>query len=379
VRRGQLPRLARFRPAMTCMWIPRSLTRRASNSFAFRLVNGPWPVFPSSPWKALAAFGSDKMADRSTSQSWIVVSTTFVAFLTGFMLGVYSIRGYLISPALVEERRRNNADPVESEESDIDEDDTILDHAPNWANGEEADRRDGLRQRKKETAQAAKSATPVEDGDPNEECKLVLVVRTDLGMTKGKAETCFSWNQWLEAYRLCYHRQDCCPMFTRDSCVLQDPFPSSPEESCFQRGSKTAEMGETGTGKDCGSNQERGRNASTDGHRTEPRYHRGSHPRCGQNTDRSRQHDSTWCRSCSQESCRQGHIPLEAVMMLSLLFLGVIATSSAPHNVVDTMYIYQDRKKAQLERRNEIAANSITVCREKELFGNAYSAAGEFK
>jgi PTH2 family peptidyl-tRNA hydrolase len=120
------------------------------------------------------------MSDRETTR--IIISTSIVALLTGFLFGVYTIRGYIISPGLTEERRANFNDPVESEESDVDEDDTILDHAPNWENGEEADRRQGLRAR----AQAAPAAArPEPIVDATEECKLVLVVRTDLGMTKG--------------------------------------------------------------------------------------------------------------------------------------------------------------------------------------------------
>ncbi|KAK0634698.1 peptidyl-tRNA hydrolase PTH2-domain-containing protein [Bombardia bombarda] len=132
----------------------------------------------------------------------VVLSTSIVALLTGFMLGIYSIRGYIISPSLAAERAANYTDPVESDESDVDEDDTILDHAPNWANAEDADRRQGLRadgpkestktsskksSSKKSFAAVAASA-PVAAADPKitEECKLVLVVRTDLGMTKGK-------------------------------------------------------------------------------------------------------------------------------------------------------------------------------------------------
>lgn len=120
--------------------------------------------------------------------SIVVVSTSMVALISGFLVGVYSIRGYLISPALEAEREGNYKDPIESEESDIDEDDTILDHAPNWTNGEEADRRQGLRESgassgTKTRAPAAKP--PVAAPKANEECKLVLVVRTDLGMTKG--------------------------------------------------------------------------------------------------------------------------------------------------------------------------------------------------
>lgn len=144
------------------------------------------------------------MADRTvTFTTGMIVSTSIVAFISGFMLGMYSIRGYLfISPSLESERRQILTDMPESDESDIDEDDTILDHAPNWANGEDADRRDGLRvpepkktkkskaakkdEYKDEKAETTASAhPPVAEGTANEECKLVLVVRTDLGMTKG--------------------------------------------------------------------------------------------------------------------------------------------------------------------------------------------------
>jgi PTH2 family peptidyl-tRNA hydrolase len=133
-----------------------------------------------------------KAAERSQV---ILITTTFASFFTGFLLGIYSIRGYLISPELAAERRGNYTDPVESEESDVDEDDTILDHAPNWSNGEEADRKQGLRAPKeevkkkadKEAKEVKKAAAKEEDiGNPNEDCKLVLVVRTDLGMTKGR-------------------------------------------------------------------------------------------------------------------------------------------------------------------------------------------------
>ena len=108
--------------------------------------------------------------------SAVVVGTTIVTLITGFLLGVWSVQGYIISPSLAEERRRNLHDPVESDQSDVDEGDTLLDHAPNWANGPQADRRQGL------SASAPRSAVR----DSGEECKLVLVVRTDLGMTKGR-------------------------------------------------------------------------------------------------------------------------------------------------------------------------------------------------
>lgn len=139
------------------------------------------------------------MAETETFQ--LVLFTSSVALVTGFGLGVYAIRGYLISPELAAQRQGNLHDPVESDESDVDEDDTVLDHAPNWANGADADRRDGLSQAskdqkrkqqqqqleaaKKKEQEAEEAAAPIADNG-KEECKLVLVVRTDLGMTKGK-------------------------------------------------------------------------------------------------------------------------------------------------------------------------------------------------
>lgn len=127
----------------------------------------------------------------------IILTTSIIAFISGFALGVFTIRGYLVSPSMSAERRANYDDPVESEESDIDEDDTLLDHAPNWGNGLDADRRQGLRvtsagTKKKAAKKEAKLVDVSEGSGPtadllktNEECKLVLVVRTDLGMTKG--------------------------------------------------------------------------------------------------------------------------------------------------------------------------------------------------
>ncbi|UNI16100.1 Aminoacyl-tRNA hydrolase [Purpureocillium takamizusanense] len=123
------------------------------------------------------------------AQTGVILTTALASFVTGWLFGVFTTRGYLISPGLAEERRRFHRDPVESDESDVDEDDSLLDHAPNWANGVQADRRQGLRA---DAAGAAVARAPSTGGgggglvDNGEECKLVLVVRTDLGMTKGK-------------------------------------------------------------------------------------------------------------------------------------------------------------------------------------------------
>ncbi|CAM1509465.1 Fc.00g032040.m01.CDS01 [Cosmosporella sp. VM-42] len=132
------------------------------------------------------------MSERD--QLGIILTTTFASLITGYIFGVFTTRGYLISPDLVEERRRNLRDPVESEESDVDEDDSVLDHAPNWANGEDADRRQGLKVAEKRR----EKPVLVDNG---EECKLVLCVRTDLGMTKGKIAA-----QCSHATLACYKR-----------------------------------------------------------------------------------------------------------------------------------------------------------------------------
>ncbi|PNP48001.1 hypothetical protein THARTR1_10420 [Trichoderma harzianum] len=117
---------------------------------------------------------------EQAQQTGLILTTALASLITGYMFGMYTARGYLISPALAEERRRYLNDPVESEESDVDEDDTLLDHAPNWANGFDADRRQGLKL--EDSGVAEKKSLMLES---SEECKLVLVVRTDLGMTKG--------------------------------------------------------------------------------------------------------------------------------------------------------------------------------------------------
>jgi peptidyl-tRNA hydrolase, PTH2 family len=128
------------------------------------------------------------MADADRQMA-VVLGTSVVTMITGFMLGVFAVRGYLISPSLAEERRKNLNDPVESDESDIDEGDLNMDHAPNWANGIEADRRQGLRVKN-------------EVQDKGEECKLVLVVRTDLGMTKGMSRHCSTEGNFVSQARV---------------------------------------------------------------------------------------------------------------------------------------------------------------------------------
>lgn len=149
------------------------------------------------------------MADRpSPTPVAVIIGTAILSLITGYMLGMGSSLGFFQLPFLQSAspstgprtRTGNYDDEEESSEEEIDG--VLLDHAPNWANGEAADRRDGLRISDKEKRELVKGSVG-EGGmnekkteekmaeekpawaDSKEECKMVLVVRTDLGMTKG--------------------------------------------------------------------------------------------------------------------------------------------------------------------------------------------------
>lgn len=119
----------------------------------------------------------------------MLIGTAIIAGVSGYMIGIASSLGFLPIPFMPKAPKArgiaNYDDEEESEEEDIDE--SILDHAPNWANGLEADKRDGLRATAaaRSTAKEPRTKQDWEDNTTGEDCKLVLVVRTDLGMTKG--------------------------------------------------------------------------------------------------------------------------------------------------------------------------------------------------
>jgi PTH2 family peptidyl-tRNA hydrolase len=114
----------------------------------------------------------------------MLVGTAIIAGISGYMIGIASSLGFLPIPFATKTPAprgvSNYDDEEESEEEDIDE--SILDHAPNWSNGLDADKRDGLRASTSTPALTKLEAMLENSDDP---CKMVLVVRTDLGMTKG--------------------------------------------------------------------------------------------------------------------------------------------------------------------------------------------------
>jgi PTH2 family peptidyl-tRNA hydrolase len=127
----------------------------------------------------------------------IIIGTAIIAGVSGYLIGMASSLGLIPNPFVAKPPRRrgidNYDDEEESAEEEIDEgEEGVLDHAPNWANGYEADKRDGLRARtasakeaEKKSKMTSSSSKGPEWQNSQEECKLVLVVRTDLGMTKG--------------------------------------------------------------------------------------------------------------------------------------------------------------------------------------------------
>lgn len=128
----------------------------------------------------------------------LLIGTAIIAGISGYMIGIASSLGLIPNPFVARPPRErgihNYDDEEESAEEEVDErDEGLLDHAPNWANGYEADKRDGLRARTAPSKEMEKKPSTTSLGrdvpeweNSREECKLVLVVRTDLGMTKGK-------------------------------------------------------------------------------------------------------------------------------------------------------------------------------------------------
>lgn len=128
------------------------------------------------------------MADRSPpTPTAMLISTAILSLIAGYMLGIGSSLGLFPNPFLpppekrVAAQKRSKTSNYDDEEETSEEevDGILLDHAPNWANGEAADVRDGLKVVRNEQEEKPQWE------NSTEECKLVLVVRTDLGMTKG--------------------------------------------------------------------------------------------------------------------------------------------------------------------------------------------------
>src|SRR5271170_7901650 len=95
------------------------------------------------------------MADRAPpTPTAMLISTAILSLMAGYMLGVGSSLGFFPNPfhqphATSHRIKTSNYDD-EEESSEEEVDGILIDHAPNWANGEAADLRDGLKVSKKE-------------------------------------------------------------------------------------------------------------------------------------------------------------------------------------------------------------------------------------
>ncbi|RKF65505.1 Peptidyl-tRNA hydrolase 2, mitochondrial [Erysiphe neolycopersici] len=119
---------------------------------------------------------------------FMLLGTVLVAGISGYMIGAASSSSRRLVPnppfasSSIAHSRISSYDK-ENETDDENLDDEPLDHAPNWGHDVKANTKGELRVPMKNKFEPM----PVWDTQQQEECKMVLVVRTDLGMSKGWA------------------------------------------------------------------------------------------------------------------------------------------------------------------------------------------------
>ncbi|RKF79561.1 putative mitochondrially-localized peptidyl-trna hydrolase [Golovinomyces cichoracearum] len=111
----------------------------------------------------------------ATAPTAMLVGTAIVAGISGYFIGVVCCRREVSSTstsAMISDQVRtaNYEDEKESEEEDVDL--ISLDHAPNWENSIEEDKKDGLRSTTKKTKQQQSEPTPNWEEKSSEECKI---------------------------------------------------------------------------------------------------------------------------------------------------------------------------------------------------------------
>ncbi|RKF63623.1 putative peptidyl-tRNA hydrolase 2 [Golovinomyces cichoracearum] len=111
----------------------------------------------------------------TTAPTAMLVGTAIVAGISGYVIGVVCCRREVSSTstsAMISDQGRtaNYDDEKESEEEDVDL--ISLDHAPNWENSIEEDKKDGLRITTKKTKQQQSKPTPNLEEKSSEECKI---------------------------------------------------------------------------------------------------------------------------------------------------------------------------------------------------------------
>lgn len=117
----------------------------------------------------------------------MLLGTVIIAGISGYMIGAASSSSRRLvsnspfaSSSVTQSRISSNEKEIDTGDENVD--DELLDHAPNWGNDVKGKAKNELRVPMKNKFEPM----PVWDTQQQEECKMVLVVRTDLGMTKGK-------------------------------------------------------------------------------------------------------------------------------------------------------------------------------------------------
>jgi hypothetical protein len=201
-------------------------------------------------------------AQPSPSTANIAAACAILAGVTGYMIGQAKSLGFfggspIFEAAQPEKEKADDSEEEEEDSSDSEDDDS----------------------------------TPAEFPGHDEECKMVLVVRTDLGMTRGT----FHSLQYIYFPTDKLNRQDRRTVRTRDTGLLQALPPP------LARLEDPQALGSTGSSKGGIAGQERGGAGVVTSASTEPGAGRTHYPRCGTDTDRERECDGLGYWACAQE------------------------------------------------------------------------------
>jgi hypothetical protein len=204
----------------------------------------------------------------------IAAACAILAGVTGYMLGQAKSLGLFGGSAVAapSERKEKVAEKSDSSSDDDEED-------------EEED-----------------DSVPAEYNDHKEECKMVLVVRTDLGMTKGTSHTSAIPHPPNNP------RQNRRTMRSRDTGLLQALPQDGPELD------DTAPLGANGPGKGGAAGQERGRDGAAAGAGAQLGTGGAYYTRCGAHADCEWECDGAGDWAGAEGRDRSGHGALEAAV-----------------------------------------------------------------
>jgi hypothetical protein len=226
----------------------------------------------------------------------IAAACAILAGVTGYMLGQAKSLGLFGGSAV--------AAPLERKENAAEESDSSSDEDDDEDEEEEDD------------------SVPAEYNDHKEECKMVLVVRTDLGMTKGTSRLPPSITH------LTLDRQNRRTVRSRDTGLLQALPQDGPELD------DTAPLGANGPGKGGAAGQERGRDGAAAGAGAQLGTGGAHYTRCGAHANCEWECDGAGDWAGAEGCDRSGHWAFEAAVDAEER-----ATGSAHNNAVSAVLV----------------------------------------